>query len=66
MGAMEHWAIILDSVSIRFPNGWEITVPAWTICIAAIGLFSALGALAIWGLVRRVNHRSAKLPPDRP
>ena len=67
---MDFWVVIFDSVSIRFPNGWEISVPAWVIAISGIVFIAALAALSIWGIVRLVNRPGnvshAKRPIDRP
>jgi hypothetical protein len=62
--------VILESLTIRFPKGWEISVPAGVIAITAVAIAAALAALGIREVVRRVNRRDdprrAKPPSPEP
>ena len=51
--------ILDDNFTVTFPNGWEITVPWWTVGVGAIAIAAALAAFLIWALVRLVNRRDA-------
>ena len=57
--------MVFESVTVAFPNGSGVTLPIWVIALAGMALCSAIGALAVWGIIRGLNRR-AKRPPGFP
>lgn len=55
---------IPDGITIRLPNGWEVSDRQ--LAVAAVALIAVLAAVAIWGIVRLVNRRHPKGRIKRP
>ena len=65
---MPPYRAILDEITVRLPNGWEFTVPAWAIelliIVTGIILVAAVIRVGVRFMNRRDDPRRAKRPPD--